>query len=153
MFGINRKKRQKTGREAWTDKAAGTIAGAAIMLQTGFATTMNGLASKMSERKLKCRLFAFCLISGGFSMYLAAHAIWRKENVQPAIEVKPIRVPRHYDQTGSAVNAAGDVVPEALYRDIQEYKRYLDSLGQPIRPGLRDSIQVLEQLYHSQKIK
>lgn len=144
---------KKTDGEAWTDKAAAVIVGTVITLQTGVATTMNKLTSKMPGRRLKLLFFAFCFTSGGLSLYLTAHAIWGKGNVQPAIEVKPIRVPRHYDRTGSEITEPDNNFPEALYQDIQNYKRYMDSLGHPIRPGLRDSIQALEQLYHLQNLK
>lgn len=154
MFGRRKRKiADKTSGENWTDKAAGKIAGAGIKLQTTFANTMNRLASNIPGRKLKVSLFAFCLISGGFSVYLAAHAIWGKAKEQPAIEVKPINIPRHYNKTGSEINEPENYIPEELYRDIQEYKRYMDSLGQPIRRGLMDSMQILEQIYHSQNIK
>lgn len=153
MLGRKRNKQDKTSGENWTDKAAGKIAGAGIKLQTKFAKTMNRFISNMPGRKLKLLLFAFCFISGGFSVYLAANAIWGKDKEQPAIEVKPINIPRHYNKTGSEINESENYIPEELYGDIQEYKRYMDSLGQPIRPGLLDSIQILEQIYHSQKIK
>jgi hypothetical protein len=42
-------------------------------------------------------------------------------------------------------------VPDEMYQNIQEYKRYMDSLGEPIRPSLLDSIKILEEIYSQQK--
>lgn len=143
-----KKKSEATGN--WTDRAAGKIASAGIKLQTKFAEAMNKRTSRLSNQKLKIVLVTFFLSSGGFSIYLASHAIFGKDKSQPAIEVKPIHVPQHYDKTGSEINEPDSYISDELYHEIQEYKRYMDSLGQPIRPSLQDSIKVLEQIYHSQ---
>lgn len=149
----NMKNEKNAAAANWTDKAAGTIAGVGIKLQTKFAITMNRLTSKIPGKKLKILLVAFCLISGGFSLYLGGHAIFGKAKKQPALQIEQMQRPQHFDKTGSEINEGENTVPEDLYRDIQEYKHYMDSLGQPIRPGLRDSIEILEQIYYSQKIK
>lgn len=145
-----KRKKGSTAAGNWTDKAAGRIAGAGIKLQTKFAEAMNKRTSKLSNQKLKIALVIFCLSSGGFSIYLAGNAIFSKDKNQPAIEVKPIHVPKHYDKTGSEINEPDNYISDELYHEIQEYKRYMDSLGNPIRPGLQDSIKLLEQIYHSQ---
>jgi hypothetical protein len=150
---VRKRKRIITPDGNWTDRAACKIAGAGIRLQTKFAKMMNQLTSNLPRKKLKFILVAFCVISGGFSIYLAGHAVFGKSKNQPTIKIEQMNTPRHFDKTGSEINEPENTVPEDLYRDIQEYKHYMDSLGQPIRPGLRDSIQILEQIYHSQKIK
>jgi hypothetical protein len=38
-------------------------------------------------------------------------------------------------------------LPEDIYREIQEYRYYMDSIGESIRPGLQDSMRVLEEIY------
>ena len=38
-------------------------------------------------------------------------------------------------------------MPEDVYREIQQYRYYMDSIGEPIRPGLQDSMRILEELY------
>ena len=150
MFRKRKSEETKTTGNGWTDKAAGKIAGAGIKLQTKFANTMNKLVSNIPGKRMKIILVVFCLLSGGFSIYLATNAIFGKEKKQPVLEVKPINVPRHYDRTGGEINEPDNYISEDQYREIQEYKRYMDSLGQPIRPSLLDSIQILEQIYHSQ---
>ena len=151
MFKRKRNKETQHSGENWTDKAAGKMAGAGIKLQTKFANNINKIFSGMPQQRLKRVLVGFCIISGGFSIYLAGHAILGTNKKQPAFEVKPIHVPRHYNKTGSEVSEGDQRIPDELYRDIQEYKRYMDSLGQPIRPGLMDSIRILEQIYQQQR--
>ena len=147
---LRKRKRRSSAAVNWTDKAAGKIAGAGIKLQTKFAEAMNKRTSKLSNQKLKIALVIFCVCGGGFSIYLAGNAVFSKDKNQPALEVKPIHVPKHYDKTGSEINEPDNYISDELYREIQEYKRYMDSLGQPIRRGLQDSIKLLEQIYHSQ---
>ncbi len=151
MFGKRKHKEPKQPGENWTDKAAGKIAGAGIKLQTKFANLMNKQFSKIPQQRLKTVLVVFCLLSGGFSIYLAAHAVFGPDKKQVPVQVEQMHIPQHYNRSGSEVNETGNYVDETLYREIQEYKHYMDSLGQPIRPGLLDSIKVLEQIYHSQK--
>lgn len=151
MFGKRKRNEPKPTGENWTDRAAGKIAGAGIKLQTKFANVMNKQFSNIPPHKLKTVLVIFCLLSGGFSIYLAAHAVFGPETKQVPVQVEQMHIPQHYNRSGSEVNEMGSYVDEILYREIQEYKRYMDSLGQPIRPGLLDSINVLEQIYHSQK--
>lgn len=146
-------RRKNTTANRWTDKAADKIADAGIKLQTKITSAMNKQVSNLSNRKMKTGLILFCLASGGFSIYLAGEAIFVKEKKQTALEVMRINTPRHFDKTGSEINEQENYIPEHLYMELQVYKRYMDSTGQTIRKGLSDSIQMLEQIYHSQKIK
>lgn len=133
----------------WTDKAANKIARATIWLQTKFANAMNKQFSNMPRKKLKRILVLFCLLSGGFSIYIAASAVFGSKKIQSAIRIDQLDIPEHLSKTGSEVNE-GDLVTEELYRNIQDYKKYMDSTGQPIRPTLVDSIKLLEHIYQSQ---
>ncbi len=114
---------------------------------------MNKYISKIPARKLKTVLVVFCLLGGGFSIYLITHAIFGTDKKQVPIEVKQMNSPKHFDKTGSEINEPENYITDEMYREIQEYKHSMDSLGHPIRPGLMDSIKILEQIYHSHKIK
>ena len=133
------------------DKVAEMMAGAAVSIQISFAKIMNKLMSNIPHRRLKLVLITFCLVAGGFSVYLASEAIFGTQQVKTVFEVKPIKIPKHYNKTGSEVKEREQFVPEALYQELQNYKRSMDSLGQPIRKGLADSIKMLEEIYLSQK--
>lgn len=143
----------KEKRDPCTDKAAGKIASAGIHIQTTFSIGMNKLFLKMPGKKIKILLVVFCLAGGGFSIYLAANAIVGDNKNQPSFNVKQMDVPKHYNRTGSEVNEPENYVTEEMYQEIQSYKKYMDSIQQPIRYGLLDSIRVMEEIYYSQQIK
>jgi hypothetical protein len=137
----------------WTDKAANKIAKAVIWLQKKFAHVMNKQFSKMPQKKLKRILIVFCLLSGGFSIYLAASAIFGSEKKQSAIRIDHLDIPAHLSKTGSEINEGDNMVSEELYRSIQQYKQYMDSTSQLIRSSLMDSIKLLEHIYTTQNFK
>lgn len=153
MLGRRKSEKANLPGKDWKDKAAGKIAGVAIKLQTKFALLMNNLVSNIPPKKLRVILLVFCLFSGGFSIYLAAHAIFANTPKEPAINVSPIHMPQHYDRTGSEINEPENGVSHQMYQEIQAYKKTMDSLGEPIRPGLLDSIVILENIYQSQQTK
>ena len=89
-----------------------------------------------------------------------------KRNAPTLINVlscsKPALVPKHFDKTGDEVIPEAYVDEETFYK-MQGFKKYMDSLKQnkskqydsimQARPGLMDSVQVLEEIYYSQKQK
>lgn len=102
----------------------------------------------MPVKKMKIIMIVFCLLSGGFSIYLIGHAIMGKTSNE--INVDPVDIPGNYDKTGE--NLSEQVVDSTTFQEIQEFKKsvYYDSVI-TIRPGLADSIKMLEEIYHSQK--
>lgn len=129
------------------DKVAGKIAGALIKVQTKFSEGMNKLVSTMTTKKVKVWLAAFCLVSGGLSVYFFVNALVRKP--KPVFKIDNVHVPAHFDKSGD--ETMQNLVPDEMYQNIQEYKSYMDSLGEPIRPSLLDSIKILEEIYLQQK--
>ena len=82
-------------------------------------------------------------------MYLILHALFGVQRI-PTMNVTPMKVPKHIDKTGSEGREPEKFVGDEMYQAIQHYKRQMDSLRIPIRPGLLDSMRVLEQIYQSQ---
>lgn len=139
MFWKRKDKRLK--ENPLQDKVAGKIAGSMLKVQTVFAMKMNKI------KDLKLFLVIFCLVSGGLSIYFFVNAIVSKP--KKAITIEPIRMPQHFDKTGDEVME--NVMPSDIYEQIQDYKKYMDSIGQPIRPGMLDSMRILEEIYLQQK--
>lgn len=129
------------------DKLAKKIAGGFVRVQTQFSNMMNKRFENMPTRRLKIFLIAFCVFSGGLSLYFFISAIVAKP--RPGFKIDPIEVPQHFDRSGDEV--MGNEMPEDVYRDIQQYRYYMDSIGEPIRPGLEDSMRLLEELYWQQQ--
>lgn len=161
MFGKKGNKEQTENR--LPDKVAVKIAGAWIKVQTKFSKCMNKLFSKMSVRDLKVMLIVFCLSCGGYSLYVVANAFGGSDKKQPSFKVDQVDVPKHFDKTGDEMITPENYVDEGVYLLIQGFKQYMDSLKTTksklydsiliARPGLIDSILILEKIYNSQKLK
>lgn len=133
----------------WKDKAAGKIAGTALKWQIRFSVAINKLLATLPANKLKTSVLIFCLCGCGFSFYLIANAIVSKP--APSLRIDSVHTPKHFDKAGDEIME--NSVDSSLYLQIQEYKRYMDSTKQTIRPSLLDSIKMLEEIYLSQQNK
>ena len=120
-----------------------------VKLQTKFAAMMNKLLLTIPAGKLKVIVVFFCLTAGGFSIYLFANAIVSK--AKPSLRIERVNVPKHFDKAGDEITNSN--VDSSLYQQIRDYKRYMDSTRQIIRPSLLDSIRLLEEIYLSQQTK
>jgi hypothetical protein len=162
FFKKQTNKEEKEVNLSMSDKVAGKIAGACIRAQRKFANGMNKMFKNMNNRNLKAFLILFCLCGGGYSIYLTASAITGSEKTQKNLKVDQVDVPKHFDKTGDEVIPEAYVDEETFYK-MQGFKKYMDSLKQNKskqydsimqgRPGLMDSVQVLEERYYSQKQK
>jgi len=157
-----RKRNRKADDHPLKDKAARGIAKFLLRIQTKFSEFMNVNTKNIPVKGLKIFLIAFCLFGGGFSIYLIAEAIFKKDKQQPSIKIDKVNVPKYYDQSGSEKLQTEQYVDEETFRGIQSFERYMDSLKETksgrklhdsiliIRPGLRDSIRMLKEIYNSQ---
>lgn len=132
----------------WTDKVAEKIAGAGIRLQGKFATMMNKQFGLLSQGRLKIYLILFCIGWGGLSIYFISAAVLN-DRAQPVYKVDAIKGPKVIEPTVNEMPVP--MVDEATYQQIQIFKRS-DLYDSTIRsrPGLADSILLLEQIYQSQ---
>ena len=144
-----KKNRNKVKENPVQDRVAGKIAGFGIKVQTKFADSMNKNISGISTRRMKVLLFIFCLFWGGLSFYFIAHAVFGSQ--QPKIKVDRVNIPQHINKPVD--EETENRVDVETYQQIQDYKKYMDSTHQLIRPGLLDSMNVLEQIYLSQQKK
>lgn len=122
------------------EKIAGKIANAILKVQAKAADRMNAF------RYLKLFLIVFCITAGSLSIYFFVDAIITKPKSR--IKIDRIRSPRPAYETPQEMY--DEKIPEEVYRNIQEYRRYMDSTGQMISPGLADSIRMLEEMYLQQ---
>ena len=153
----------KQNKSPLQDKVAGKIAGFMVKVQTKFADVMNRNFSGISRRRMKIFLFLFCLGSGGLSIYYIVNAVFNNDKRQMPFKIDHVDVPRHYDKTGDELTQPQVFVDEETMQNIKAFKKYMDSLKTTarkqydsivlIRPGLMDSITMLEEVYYSQKIK
>jgi hypothetical protein len=165
MWLYRRKQKDKETGDKVTasDKVAEKIAVAGIKLQQLIAERMNRIFMKTDFKRLKIILILFCICAGGYSIYLVANSILSPEKRQTGFEIQQMDVPRHFDKTGDENLIPEAYVDEETYQHVKQFMNYMDSLKQKrrseydsilqARPGLMDSVQMLEQIYLSQQQK
>lgn len=129
---------------ALTDKAANGIASGILKSQNGFAKYMYSLTKNWKRKQQWIFLYLVCLVFGGLSIVAIVNSFKTKEPDQ-AIIPKSISVPRNIHQQNNEF-----IITEKEFQKVQEYKRKYPNL-QKERPGLFDSLSLIEQVYYSQK--
>lgn len=150
-----------TGSEDRRDRLAVRIVTRMLEWQTKITGELNRKFSKFSVQRLKLFLIAFCMVSGGFSLYFIMSGILKNEKSISVFNIEQARIPIRIDSNTQHIQPV--VVDEATWQKIKSFKIYLDSLKTNhvkefdslmlLRPGLVDSITMLEEMYYSQKIK
>ncbi len=163
LFKKQKKELQSGEKTTMSDKVAGKIAGVGIKAQRLFAERMNKLFMKTDFKRLKLLLIFFCVSTGGYSIYLIVNSVFSPERKQKALEIQQMDIPKHFNKSGDETIMPEAIIDEQTYLQIQDFRKYMDSLKLnrtneydsilQARPGLMDSVQVLEQIYLSQKQK
>ena len=158
-----KEKEQNAAKSSASDKVAGKIAGFIVKVQTKFADVMNRNFSGISTKRMKIFLFLFCLVSGGLSIYYIVNTVFSHDKKNNSFKIDQVNVPMHYDKTGDELTHPQIFVDDETMKNIESFKQYMDSLKTKStkqydsimleRPGLMDSIKMLEEIYYSQKIK
>ena len=160
---FKKQKKKVEPDNAVSDKVAGKIAKAGIAVQNKFAKGMDKLFAGMNTKRLKLYLIIFCICCGGYSIYLFTDAIVSPDAKSKALQIDKASIPKHFEDTGDDIMATDNTVDEETFHQIQQFKKYLDSLKQSksylydsivtARPFLMDTVLILEQIYYSQKQK
>lgn len=157
MFGIFKRKKEKQSvmHPIWQRWAASID-----KRQQKCAAYLNHKAEKYSRRCKQICLALFCLFAGGSSINIAIRAF---ENPSGKVMIEKMSFPK-YVRGGDSISTF-DPVPvltEKQYRNIQRFKKYMDSLQtskagkikfdsiMKARPGLMDSVDFIEQVYRKE---
>jgi len=153
-------KTQTAGPDEIHDRILRQMVNACLRMQTGWARWMDRRTQHLSRRTLLILLLAFIALAGGYSIYLIGQSF--SGNQANAFSVTPIRKPEHILQTGDAASQLDMIVSKTDYQRIIRFSGYMDSLtrspgGKAVydsivlsRPGLPDSIRLIEKIYQSQ---
>lgn len=159
-----RRQKVRESRAVVSDKVAGRMVQAIQWLQNGFVGMMNRCISGLSIRSLRVVVVVFCVLGGGASLYILGRAVFGKVE-KPLMQIEPIKTPEHVNRAGDEATIGDAAVDQATYQQIVRFRKYLDSLkdvrsGKPVydsilfyRPGLLDSMRILEEIYLSQQNK
>lgn len=163
LYKAKQKDKETEEKVTVSDKVAGKIAGLGIKVQQLFAEKMNRVFMNTDFKRLKIILIIFCIGAGGYSIYLIANSVISPDRKQNSFEVQQMDVPKHFDKTGDENLIPEAYVDEETWQQVKQFRNYMDSLKQKrrneydsilqARPGLMDSVQMLEQIYLSQKQK
>ena len=136
--------KRKEGQTSIPDKAATGIANGILKSQRWFATTLESITNKWKQKQQWIFLSTVCFLFGGLSIAAMVHSFKVPENAK-ALMPKAISIPKNIYKEGDAF-----LITENEFQKVQEYKRTHPNLKKE-RPGLFDSLALIEQSYYSQK--
>jgi len=140
---FNRSKQKNSAVNAVTDKLSNLIVRRTIRFQQRWAMFMQRKVERLSVRTKKYLLFLFSVLAFLFCTWVIASALL-KPSSRP-FSITCIRMPQTLKEKKL------QPILEKEFQKIERYKKYMDSCGLPIRPGLKDSIQQLEVIYRTTK--
>lgn len=126
------------------DKAATGIANGILKSQRWFASNLERLTEKWKQKQQWIFLYLVCLLFGGLSIAAVVNA-FKVSATSKTIIPKSIAVPKNIYQGNNQF-----VITENEFQQVQEYKRKHPNLIKE-KPGLWDSLTLIEQSYYSQK--
>jgi len=100
---------------------------------------MSNKLNKLSAQRLKLVLLVFCLCWSGLSIYFIAFDKKRTTRVE---KIRTIHQPNEQNEYR---------IDSETIDKIHKYKQYMDSIREPIRPSLLDSMNTLELIYLQQQ--
>ena len=136
--------KRKEGQVNIPDKAATGIANGILKSQRWFANTLESLTNKWKQKQQWIFLYTVCFLFGGLSIAAIVNFFNVPETTK-AIMPKSITVPKNIYKEDKAF-----LITENEFQKVQEYKRTHPNLIKE-RPGLFDSLILIEQSYYSQK--
>lgn len=136
--------KRKKGQVNIQDKAATGIANGILETQRWFASNLKNLTNKWKQKQQWIFLYAVCLVFGGLSIAAMVNSFKMGANSN-TLMTKPISVPKNIFKGDQAY-----LITEDEFQQVQEYKRKHPNLIME-RPGLFDSLLLIEQSYYSQK--
>lgn len=125
------------------DKAASGIANGILKSQQWFAASLQGLTKSWKQKQQWIFLYIICLLFGGLSIAAIVNSFRASEKSQSTIP-KSISIPKNIYSEDKAF-----LITENEFQQVQDFKRKHPGLINE-RPGLYDSLNLIEQAYHSQ---
>jgi hypothetical protein len=155
------KKKQEVDKASVADRAAAGIARMIVKTQMAFARLMGRRTAHFQRRSKVVFLIIVCFAFGGLSL----RAIVTAFNADVGDNLRPdeVRVPKYYNKTGEENGGSKRLVNPQTIEKIKSFRRYTDSLRRSpdgrmlydsmlrTRPGLMDSVALLEELFHAQQ--
>lgn len=150
-------KKQRKGNSEVKDKVAQSVATWLLRIQRGWARWMNRQSDRCNPKLRGAILIIFLVLMANISIHMILGSFKTKYKI--IAETEAIRMPTVNQSGQKRVTAR---LPDAALQRIQKFQLYLDSLSKTeggkieldrinrMRPGLRDSIKMVELIYKQQ---
>lgn len=126
------------------DKAATGIANGILKTQNWFAINLQRVTKNWKQKQQWIFLYLVCIAFGGMSIVAIVNSFKVSDKVKSIIP-KQISIPRNTYKKDKAF-----LITENEFQKVQEYKQTHPNLIKE-RPGLFDSLTLIEEVYYSQK--
>jgi hypothetical protein len=136
--------KRNDGQVNLPDKAVTCITNGILKSQHWFANTLESLTKKWKQKQQWIFLYSVCLMFGGLSIAAIVNSFKKEANFKTLMP-KSISVPKNIYKGDQAYR-----ITEYEFLKVQEYKRTHPNLSKE-RPGLFDSLILIEQSYYLQK--
>ncbi len=159
----NKKKLKPSVENDSQNRIAKNIVDKFLRLQKCWAAFMQRHTERLSAKWKVIMLLFFCLSAGGLSLLFIARSFMSNHAI--SFRVTQVKTPQHIGKSGDENTSVVTIVTKHEYERIQLFRKYMDSLaksasGKKIydsillqRPGLMDSIVLIENIYLSQTKK
>ena len=162
MLSLFKKRKKHKAKEHDPTRYASVKRMAAWFLgrQRHCADMMQRKSERLSPTGKLVLLSLFCLSASSMSIYLVATSLSRKTN--KVISVPAIKTPAYTARTGDENTRSPVLISRQEFLRIERFRRYMDSLSRNVsgrlvydsivkrRPGLMDSLALIEHMYQSQ---
>jgi hypothetical protein len=160
MWRKNKTKDISPASNPLQDRLAIRIARAVIKIQTLFSLFLSKRTANLSARHLKLIVIFFSTCWFAVSIYFIETA-FVNDNPYTTVHISHLKTPflvngRLREKLNTAI-----IITDEEYKEMQQFRKYMDSLQQCSkqnydsilsgRPGLMDSVTLLEQIYNQQK--
>lgn len=165
MLSLFRKRKTQSSLKGNTaqERLANNMVAACIRFQQRWADFMQLYTERLSRNGKLILLSSFCLIAGSLSIYFIASSLMSRKASSFTII--------HHKKSTYAIKSGDEntkvlmIVSKPEYEKIQRFRLYMDSLARSPsckqfydsilshRPGLMDSILLIENIYQSQSKK
>lgn len=131
-----------------------------LRLQYKCAQWLERKTAHLSRKSWIFILISFTLLTSGCCIYLIVDSF--SKTTSSSITITPIAKPTNTMQKGKQMINSSPSISKIEYEKIIQFRRYIDSLGRSptgrklqdsilqCRPGLLDSLSIVENYYHSQ---
>ena len=160
FFGKHKKNQRQVEHNLEHDRFAQTWVNRCIKLQRKASSFLQSKSEKLSLSSKRLVVIGFCLISLSSSVYLVVKSFYGNDSVN--LSIAAIRVPEQVAQNENIQIAPANGVFKNEMEKIKVFRAYIDSLAtsnsgrriydsiRKYRPGLIDSLAVIENIYKSQ---